>query len=164
MELVTQKELRELYNYNPASGEFTFKTGSKKGDPVGTYRKDGYLVVAINKRQYYLHRLAWCWWHGYHPVGFCVDHKDGKRSNNRLANLRLASRALNHQNCYKPFKNNVTSKTLGVYKAGKKWIARIAYNHKQYNLGTFKTIPEAQDQYKSAKGYLHEFGNLENFT
>lgn len=95
--------LRERYAYDPATGAITFRTGHSKmiGLRAGTLNGDGYRIIRIpfkGKRvQVMAHRLAWALHHGEHPL-LDVDHRDLDRDNNRIENLRHASRSMNLAN------------------------------------------------------------------
>jgi hypothetical protein len=46
---------------------------------------------------YYAHRLAWLWWFGEWPEGG-LDHINRIRNDNRIDNLREATRSENQRN------------------------------------------------------------------
>jgi len=68
-------------------------------------------------------------------VKLIVDHKNGKRNDNRLENLQLISQRYNTSKD----KKNKTSKYTGVswHKSTQKWIVSICINNKSYFLGRF---------------------------
>lgn len=82
-----------------------------------------------------------------------VDHKDGNRANNRLENLRLATHSQNRRNS----KGNVRSQSgmKGVYRNGKRWVARIYVTGKSKHLGMFGTPEEAHAAYCAAAKELY---------
>lgn len=77
-----------------------------------------------------------------------VDHINGNGLDNRKENLRPATIAQNTQNRDRTVKNKSGYK--GVRQRGKKWTATIAWNGKQYYIGTFKTKEEAAKAYDTA--------------
>lgn len=85
-----------------------------------------------------------------------VDHKDGNGLNNRRNNLRLATHTQNMQN-RKKHKNNTTG-YKGVFKNGKKYIARIRVNGKLLSCGTYETPELAARAYDNAA--LIHFGEF----
>jgi hypothetical protein len=158
---MTQDELKSILHYDPLTGLFTWLVSngprSKNGTRAGFYHnQSGYRRIKLNGKEYQEHRLVWLYVHGFMPPDM-VDHRDRNRSNNRLDNLRLASRIENSQNVGKS-KNN-TSGFLGVSwkKSNRKWVAQIMYNGKKTHLGLFDTAEEAHDAYQKASSELHPF-------
>ena len=98
--MITQEQVRELFDYNPETGIFTWKVsrkGSKgKGKPAGTETHKGYVDVCIDGKKYGLHRLAFLYMVG--KVPGCVDHKNTIKSDNRWENLREATYETNSYN------------------------------------------------------------------
>lgn len=95
------------------------------------------------------------------PNGLEVDHKNGNKLDNRRSNLRLCTKAENHRN--RGLQKSNTSGYKGVCwsKRNKKWIARIAFNGKRYDLGYFSDIRKAAQAYNNAaKKYHKEFAKL----
>lgn len=68
------------------------------GSEAGTLDKDGYYIVNINGRRYRAHRLVWEIHNGQIPEGMSIDHMDGRRTNNKISNLRIATPSLNNRN------------------------------------------------------------------
>jgi hypothetical protein len=71
-----------------------------------------------------------------------IDHKDGNPSNNRIGNLREATR---RQNC-----QNVRAKGVRYEPDRKRWVARICIDYRQIYIGRFKTEKEARIAYLAA--------------
>jgi len=91
---LTQSRLKELLQYSPSTGLFTWKMSrrgrAKSGSVAGTKTKasNPYLLISIDSKQYYAHRLAWIYMYGEAPLRR-LTHLDGDHSNNRIANLTL---------------------------------------------------------------------------
>lgn len=70
--------------------------------PLGCSNQKGYRVATLhldgNRKQVKLHRLVWIKVNGTPPVGKVIDHINGRKDDNRIDNLRLASPILNAQN------------------------------------------------------------------
>src|SRR5262245_33505102 len=98
---LTAERLREVLDYDPSTGVFKSnggRCGSRVGATlVGTVRPDGYREIRIDWQRYLAHRLAWLHVHGSWPAGD-IDHVNGNPSDNRIVNLRLATRTQNNAN------------------------------------------------------------------
>lgn len=158
--VLTASRLREVLNYDPRTGMFTWliDKGSrvKVGDVAGCKNKKGYVKVVIDQKQYTSHRLAFLWMTGEFPP-HQVDHKNGVHDDNRWLNLREATGLENQQN-HKINRNN-TSGYLGVTRdtGNDCWRAQIAVNGINKYLGLFDTPQAAHAEYLAAKAKLHEF-------
>lgn len=155
---LTQAELVRLLNYDPETGVFRWiarRFGVTVGSVAGSIDlKHRYLRIHINGRLYLGHRLAWLYVHGEWPA--CeIDHRDRDRSNNRLSNLRCATRSENQQN--KPvYRNNATgAKGVHWHLQHRKYVAVIQFRGKRHHLGLFRTVEEASAAYQSASKQLH---------
>ena len=158
---LSAERLRELLDYDPLTGNFTWKLRTsnriKVGDVAGTQMKTGYWSISIDGELYRAHRLVWLWIHGVWPDAD-IDHKNGIRTDNRIDNLRDASRSINQQNLRSARGDNTHSGLLGVYmtdKLEKPWRSSINVDGKDKYLGNFCTREEAQSAYITAKRMLH---------
>lgn len=101
---LTSARVRELLDYDPATGDFTWKVSRAKarmGHKAGFVYGKGYIAISIDGRVYYAHRLAWLHATGEWPVGV-IDHINHDKRDNRFANLRdtsVAGNGLNRQAC-----------------------------------------------------------------
>ena len=77
------------------------------GDEAGSLEPNGYWRTSLKRQRYGVHRIVWEIHNGKIPDGLFVDHIDGNRSNNKIANLRLATHHQNNTNS-KLSKNNTT--------------------------------------------------------
>ena len=98
---VTQERLKELLDYDPDTGLFTWKVRRSRsalvGSIAGRVDKEGYICIKVDQKNYYGHRLAMLWMTGEWPSDE-VDHINRIRSDNRYGNLRNADRRLNALN------------------------------------------------------------------
>lgn len=159
--MISQYELKKYLNYDHNTGIFTwiFQAGRrvKVGMVAGTVKEDGRIEIALNRKKYKAHRLAWLYIHGEYPINQ-IDHINGNSLDNRINNLREATQQQNMQNKRAPQSNN-KSGVLGVSfcKKSKKFMAQIGKNGKQKRLGYFVSPKEAHEAYLKAKRELHEF-------
>lgn len=144
--------VRELLDYNPATGALTWKHNNL---PAGFRTERGYIRVRLQGTLYYAQRLAWLHYHGVPPKGD-IDHKDGVGDNNAVINLRDVSQLTNIQNQRKPRKQNKAG-LLGVSKTRYgNFQSEIMTKGERTFLGTFPTAQEAHQAYIKAKRALHE--------
>jgi hypothetical protein len=152
-QVLTVEEARRFLAYDPETGRLTWridKGRAKAGDEAGKVTPAGYRYFELHDRKHMAHRVAWLLVHGVWPV-FDLDHISGDKADNRLANLREATRS---QNCMNRRRHNTnTSGVKGVYphKKNGTWCAVIS---KRY-LGSFKSISEASEAYRRAATVLH---------
>lgn len=94
--------LREQLAYDPLTGIFVWRMSrpgrAKAGAIAGFLDGCGYIAIGFEARRWLAHRLAWAHVHGEPPAGI-IDHINRVRVDNRIANLRIASRLENFQNC-----------------------------------------------------------------
>ena len=151
--MLTQAELKEFFHYDPETGVFTrIKRVSGRcrvGDIVGSPDELGYLRFRVNGKKYRAHRLAWLYVYGSFPENE-IDHINHDRSDNRISNLRQATRAENVWNSRKS--------GCSYDKQHSNYRARICKNGRRIHLGRFDTLKQAQEAYaKAAKQYHGEF-------
>jgi hypothetical protein len=157
---LSQERIREVFDYDPNSGTFTWRKRTSNrvsvGDVAGVRAKNGYTYIAIDDFRLLAHRVVWFYVYGEWPENQ-IDHINRDRSDNRLVNLRLAS--VSDNACNGVIRSTNTSGFRGVSldkrKTKKKWIAQIVKDGKQYGLGYFATKEEAYDAYREAARKLH---------
>lgn len=107
------------------------------------------LAKTINGRTVILHRQILRV-----ETGVIVDHLNGNPLDNRVANLRIVSKAENNRN--RRSQHNATYRLKGVHlhRPGV-WRAVIDADGKRHSLGVFKTPEEAAAAYDEAARRLH---------
>lgn len=158
--MITQEYLKNILEYDHHNGNFKWKINVcnvKNRETAGTVRKDGYVKISIDKKQYYAHRLAWLYFYGVYPDKF-IDHINGNTNDNKINNLRLATHQQNLTNIRNKPKHNTTG-YLGVYfdKKRKKYASQIFVNKKHIHIGYFNDAENAHKAYLDTKRKLHEF-------
>lgn len=152
--MLTQAKLKEVLHYDPETGVFTWKVPIanciRVGAVAGSKDSYGYHKIAIKGKTYKAHRLAWLYTHGKFPEE-AIDHINGIRDDNRIANLRAVTAQENQRNQKKYVHN--TSGVVGVHwhKRHKKWNARIFADNKRIHLGSFSDIALAIEARKAAE-------------
>lgn len=156
--------LRQLLRYDPDTGKLYWRLRDVSHFTSGSYSAErkanawnarnagqeaftdignhGYAHGAINGTLYLAHRVIWAMETGEWPEGD-VDHRDGVRGNNRFANLRAVSHAINMRNM-----TSHTSRGSGVpgvqwRPCRSKWRARIMVDGKERSIGHFDTKEQA---------------------
>ncbi|MBO4119859.1 HNH endonuclease [Cupriavidus gilardii] len=148
---LTAERVRDALVYCPDTGEFTWRASSPfnrfAGKPAGCINGHGYRIILLDGRIHMAHRLAWLYVHGELPPAQ-IDHVNGCRGDNRIANLRLCSGAENLRNRAMHAKNKSGYK--GVSFKDKKWRASIGHGGRTRHLGLFDTPAEAAHAYDAA--------------
>lgn len=123
---------------------------------IGCLTKGGYMQVWNGSKVDYAHRMIWVHVNGPIPGHMEIDHINGNRSDNRLANLRLATAGQNQEN-RDPKKTKSSSGEKGVYWRTQigRWVAEIHKDKKKHYLGSFDTVQEAKAAYCAAAAIFH---------
>ena len=101
----------------------------KKDEIAGCIMSIGYRIIHFDGKKRYEHRLIWEMFNGTPPDGYDIDHINGVRSDNRIENLRLATR---QQNLW-----NSRSKGYYLNKGINKYVVKINVNYKQLTFGSY---------------------------
>ena len=155
--MISNDRLRELLEYDPYTGLFTWKARPSKrvhvGDVAGHTTTKGYVSIRVDRRLYMAHVLAWFYMTGEWPT-IDVDHKNRKRDDNRWCNLRLLTRQGNIQNS---LDTRSSSGYRGVYPTPSgQFKAAITAGYTQTHLGTFPSAEAASEAYAAARLILHD--------
>lgn len=145
--------IRHHIRYNPLTGEFWRRLPSGKaiaGARADIAAPDGYRRIKFAGKDYSAHRLAWFFAKGEWPA-LAIDHRNLDKSDNRLANLRLATISQNGGNT-RARRNGL--KGITVHSCGK-FQASVKKDGKSHYLGLFQTPEEAHAAYQRAAVELH---------
>ena len=100
--------------------------------------------------------IIWALVHGVDPVDQEIDHKNCDKADNRIENLRIATRQQQGQNMPLPAHNKSGRK--GVYFFDGKWCACVRHDGRTIHLGRFGTRKEAAQASRAfARRYHDEF-------
>lgn len=148
---LTQKSLKKFLHYDPNTGIFTrlisISNNAQKSSIAGNKNVRGYRRIRIEGKEYLEHRLVWLYVHGYMPPQE-IDHINRVRHDNRLKNLRLATRKINCSNTGMMSNNSSGVKGVTWNRKSKKWQAQIGANQKEKRrniyIGMYDNIPDAK--------------------
>jgi hypothetical protein len=163
---LTYERANELLTYCHISGMLRWRisrAGCVAGEIVGTLA-NGYLQVQIDLVFYRAHRVAWLLHYGRWPSKG-LDHRNGKRADNRIANLREATPAENARN--RGICRRNTSGKVGVHPilASGLWGAGIWSNGRQIPLGRFECKEAAiEARCEAERHYFGEFARQVDAT
>lgn len=153
----TKKRLRELFRYRRDGNliRLTDRGGEKAGSVIGCPDGHGYKRAGVDGEDYQVHRLIWIWHYGSCPD--FLDHKNKRKSSNRIGNLRRATKT--HNEWHKPKRRHNTTGYKNVYRvkgvSPSPFWAYITVNGKRKGLGMFKTALAAYRVYRREAKKLH---------
>ena len=164
------ERLRQLLRYDEASGKLFWRprtrdmfptqraysswVSQRSGQEAFTATAYGYRVSKIDGKMCAAHRVFWAMVHGYWPADD-LDHVNGQRDDNRLSNLREATRSQNLCNRSIPAANTSGHKGVYFHKPTEKWRAQIKKNKVSHFLGCFANLDDAIAARNSASLRLH---------
>lgn len=162
--LPSPEELRQLLDYDPETGVFTWRERTPEMFEDGGHSREhicarwnalyagkqaihtphikGYRSGHVNRKGVLAHRAAYAMMTGHWPPDQ-IDHINGDKTDNRWANLRAVSNTENHRNM--PRRSDNTSGDNGVYwyTRLRKWEARVGANGRSHFLGYFSSKEDA---------------------
>lgn len=144
---VTREQLKDIFEYDSETGHLIYRVSRSKikhGTVAGSLNKDGYREVKVFGRTYLEHRVIWLYHYGEFPNQF-IDHINRAKSDNRIENLREATRGENSQNMPETNPFNKKSGYRGVIwiEKTKRWTARITVDGKAMGFGHYKNVDDA---------------------
>ena len=135
-ELPSQEKLKELFDYNPLTGDITNK---KTGYVLGSKStKSAYIAATINGTKYNAHAVIWKLMKGELPKHLVIDHKDDNPRNNRWNNFQLLTR---YENMIKGRKWR--QRGYSQDKNTGKWEVGFTKKDRYYYLGSYVDKEEA---------------------
>jgi len=174
---VSPSHLNNLLSYCPATGLLWWKTrplsmfasvramnawNAKNANrlAIRTITERGYLIGSIYRVRHRAHRVIWAMWTGTWPEDQ-IDHINGKRTDNRIMNLRSVLGYENQQNMKISSNNKSGCTGVSWCKKQDKWEVGIGSKGKTVHLGKFTKLDDAILARKSAEfelGYHYNHG------
>lgn len=151
--------LRAVFRYDRRSGRLFWRRRADVGPewnarfagrPAGGTTTGCILVQLKGFKLVRAHRIIWKMFFGDEPDE--IDHRDGNPFNNRLGNLRRATRSQNI--CNRRVRPGASG-FRGVTRDRKRWAARITVNYRVIWLGTFDDPAAAHRAYLAAARIHH---------
>lgn len=164
-QLPNLETVKEWLAYDPTTGKLTWIRdrwyNAKHGDEAGSIcTTTGYRRIRLGEsKKLQAHRIAWLLHFGKDPYPHEIDHINGDRLDNRIANLRLVDKSQNQLNRTKLNKNNSTG-YRGVYAYKNKWVAKIQIAGALTCLGTYENKEDAISAYAKANELRLRQANL----
>jgi hypothetical protein len=153
---------RENFRYDATTGIVTrLNARTRKGviNPFGRKMARGYIIFC-GKHSCFAHRIAWFLHYGEWPKRG-IDHVNGNKADNRIANLREADQHQNMANVSAYRCNRTGLKGAHYRKDRGKWQSSIMVHGKNIKLGMFASPEAAHDAYcAAAKKYFGEFARV----
>lgn len=174
MRALQGESLRELLDYDPATGVLTWKTrpivhfksgrtarmwntryaGKRAGSDHLSKLGLRYRVIGIRHGamdgNFLEHRIIWTLVFGFIPEDMQIDHIDADSTNNRISNLRLANASQNGANTRIRKRNTTGCKGVSFEKYTNRFKASIMVRGVQRTIGRFDSVQEASNAYAIA--------------
>lgn len=180
--MISPEKLRVLIKYDPTTGKLYWRRRSVEMFRDGKYSAErvcrtfnstyagkeaftassrfGHKIGIVDGHPLQCGRVAWAIHYGKWPERF-IDHINGDPSDNRIVNLREASRAQNNLNTKVRSDNTSGYKGVSRVSPSGKWVANIRVNGRKRSLGTFATRESAYAAYcEAAKCFHGDFARL----
>ena len=137
---LTQEEAHRLFEYKDGVLFWKIRPAMRNhiGDVVGGTNgtKQPYLRGRYKEHRFMVHQIVFLMHHGFIPE--CVDHIDGNIQNNRIENLRQATKAQNAYNQKLHTNNKSGHRCVHWHKHHKIWVVRLCIKKKNVLTKYFK--------------------------
>ena len=141
---ITQADVLEFFQYE--DGKLFWKKRSANRTVVGSQisfvENTGYIRVRFKGKHYGIHQIIFLMHYGYIPEH--VDHVDGEKLNNKIENLRAATKSENALNKKVRCDSASGIKNVHWYEPLKKWRVAVSINKKRKHIGYFDDLELAE--------------------
>lgn len=148
--MIDKEKLYELLEFNFETGKMYWRrrpnarsqwNGRYAGKEAFTAKRGGYFHGAIGGRLFQAHRVIYAAAHGEWPE--LIDHINQDTEDNRLANLRAASKSINSHNSKCRVDSRTGIKGVSWSKRQSAFRAYLTVGGKQIHLGYHPTVEAA---------------------
>ncbi len=144
--MITQKDVLQHFAY--VDGELIRKAVEGYNNPYANKstgwidKTTGYKRTSYKGKCFWLHRLTFLYHHGYMPE--FVDHIDKNPLNNKIENLRPATKSQNAFNSKRPKDNTIGERNVYWHNVKNKYFVKAVKDGKQHHAGYFVDLDEAK--------------------
>jgi hypothetical protein len=159
--------LRALLSYDSTTGRLTWLERPLGSFPVeragrawntryagrpafARFDREGYYKGTLSKRTLQGHRVAWAIYYGSWPDGQ-IDHINGDRTDNRIANLRVVDHVENGRNRRLSKRNRTGVTGVRQIPGRTRWSATITVRNRQVFIGSYASFDAAAAARKNAE-------------
>ena len=147
--------VRQAFTYD--SGVLRWKVAhgrrGRAGEVAGSKGPEGYVKIKWNRRLYQAHRLIFAFHYSWMPEE--VDHINGNRSDNRIENLRAATKSLNQLNAKLRVDSRSGVKGVHWCERDQRWVATVRQNRKIVYQRYFRNLDDAAQAVQKARVEAH---------
>jgi hypothetical protein len=143
MEL-TQQIAKDTFEYKNGVLYWKNRAANLKhyDNQVGHLEKTGYYRTCFKNKRILNHRIIFLMFYGYMPP--LIDHIDGNKLNNKIENLREATKSQNSINKKTRCDSLTGIKGVILYKRNNKYAVKVSVNKKPKHFGYFDDIEMAE--------------------
>lgn len=149
--------LKGLFTVDYESGTLIRRVSTYRAqkEAVAGYKaNNGYLAVSVVGVRALVHRVIWAIHYDAWPEGD-IDHIDNDKTNNRIPNLRMATKSQNSMNTRIRKDSTTGIKGVCYNSANSNYRVRLIKDNTPVEVGSFLTIQAAAEAVKLARKKIH---------
>jgi hypothetical protein len=150
---LTKNHLQFLFDYKDGHLYWKQRKGRLIAGSLAGTKSHQYWQICIDYVIYRTHRLIWIFHNG--NTSKSIDHINGNTFDNRIENLRECTNSQNQHNKKLAISNSSGVKGVGWWKQKQKWRARISVDGKEFHIGSFSNIKDAEESITKKRQELH---------